>query len=200
MDPEVKGRQPWDGDQVISPRDELVLALRDVQDLVVERDAPDEVLQANAELLRGVAANLRRSPIVDWIDSAGGWDAPAQNASPLIPPFVVDRFAGEAIEGRVTFSPFYHGGGAAVHGGVIPLLFDHILGRLTNSPGRPRSRTAYLHVRYRQIATLGRELQIDASLDREEGRKMFATARLRDGEDLLADAEGLYIVLRPGQP
>jgi acyl-coenzyme A thioesterase PaaI-like protein len=200
MDREVRRSPPWDGDPVVLPRDELVAALRDVQDLVVERDPPQEDLRTNAELLRHVAANLRRSPTVEWIDGAGEWDALSQKASSLVPPFVVDRSAGEAIEGRVTFSSFYHGGGGAVHGGAIPLLFDQVLGRLDNAPGRTRSRTAYLHVNYRQIAPLGRDLHLDARLDREEGRKLFATARLRDGEDLLADAEGLYIVLRPGQP
>jgi acyl-coenzyme A thioesterase PaaI-like protein len=200
MDRELGRSQRREDDQVVPPRDELVLALRDVQDLVVERDPTEEVLRANAALLRGVAANLRRSPAVERSERAGEWDALSQMAGSLVPPFVVDRSSGEAIAGRVTFSSFYQGGGGAVHGGAIPLLFDQVVGRLTNSPGRARSRTAYLHVNYRQIAPLNRELHLDATLDREEGRKLFASARLRDGEDLLADADGLYIVLRPGQP
>jgi acyl-coenzyme A thioesterase PaaI-like protein len=183
-----------------APRDELVWALRDVQDLIVQRDPPEEVLQASTELLRGVAANLRRSLTAEWIQGAGAWDAATRQASPLVPPFVIDRSEDDAIVGRVTFTPFFHGGGGAAHGGAIPLLFDHVLGRLSNAPGRTRSRTAYLHVNYRRIAPIGRELRLDATLDREEGRKVFATARLLDGDDLVADAEGLYLALRPGQP
>ena len=74
------------------------------------------------------------------------------------------------------------------------------MGRLTNVAGRPRARTAYLHVNYRIITPIGVELHLDATVDRQEGRKIFASGRLRHGADLLADAEGLFIVLRPGQP
>jgi acyl-coenzyme A thioesterase PaaI-like protein len=183
-----------------APRDELVSALRDVQDLIVQRDPPEEVLHASTELLRGVAHDLRRFPATEWSQGAGAWDAGTRQAGPLVPPFVIDRSADDALVGRATFTPFFHGGGGAAHGGAIPLLFDHVLGRLCNAPGRTRSRTAYLHVNYRRIAPIGRELGLDATLDREEGRKLFATARLLDGDDLVADAEGLYLALRPGQP
>jgi hypothetical protein len=54
-------------------------------------------------------------------------------------------------------------------------------------------------VNYRRITPIGRHLHLDATLDREEGGKLFASARLRDDRDLLADAEGLYITLRPEQ-
>ena len=157
-----------------APRDELVSALRDVQDLIVQRDPPEEVLHASTELLRGVAHDLRRFPATEWSQGAGGWDAGTRQAGPLVPPFVIDRSADDALVGRVTFTPFFHGGGGAAHGGAIPLLFDHVLGRLCNAPGRTRSRTAYLHVNYRRIAPIGRELGLDATLDREEGRKLFA--------------------------
>ncbi len=79
-------------------------------------------------------------------------------------------------------------------------MFDHVIGRLANDDEAVRVRTAYLHVNFRRVTPIGRELQLDVSLDRQEGRKIFATARLRDEDQLLADAEALYIVLRPEQP
>jgi hypothetical protein len=79
-------------------------------------------------------------------------------------------------------------------------VFDHVMGRLTNDGEATRARTAYLHVNFRRITPIGRELRLDVSLDRQEGRKIFATARLLDEDELLADAEALYIVLRPEQP
>ena len=33
-----------------------------------------------------------------------------------------------------------------------------------------------------------------------EGRKIFVEMRLCDGADLLADGEGLFVLLKPGQP
>ena len=39
----------------------------------------------------------------------------------------------------------------------------------------------------------------EARFDREEGRKRFLSASIRDGKLICADAEGLFVALRPGQ-
>ena len=62
------------------------------------------------------------------------------------------------------------------------------------------ARTAYLKVNYRAIVPLDIELQVDATVDRVEGRKRWASARLYNDGTLVADAEGLFVELRPGQP
>lgn len=118
----------------------------------------------------------------------------------LVPPIQYDEFDGEQVRGRVTFSRFYLGGGGAVHGGVVPLLFDEVFGSLAGAEGRPRSRTAYLHTNYRIVTPLDRELQLAAKIDRIEGRKVFMTGTLSDGTDLLCDSECLFVTLKPGQP
>jgi len=66
--------------------------------------------------------------------------------------------------------------------------------------GGPRQRTAYLHVNYRQIVPIDKELQVDARVDRVEGRKIFVSGRLSDGDSVLTDAEALFVLLKPGQP
>jgi acyl-CoA thioesterase FadM len=66
--------------------------------------------------------------------------------------------------------------------------------------GGPRQRTAYLHVNYRQIVPINQELQVDAWVDRVEGRKIFVSGRLSDGDTVLTDAEALFVLLKPGQP
>ena len=73
-------------------------------------------------------------------------------------------------------------------------------GRASGAGGRSRSRTAYLHVNYRQIAPVDQELQVDAAIDRIEGRKIFVSGRLLDGDAVLCDAEALFVRLKPGQP
>ncbi len=84
-----------------------------------------------------------------------------------------------------------------MHGGALALLFDSVLGyaafRLSKSPFQ---RTAYLHVNYRKIAPIDKELQVDAGIDRIEGRKIFVAGRLLDGEDVLVRGRG---VVRPTQ-
>jgi acyl-coenzyme A thioesterase PaaI-like protein len=86
----------------------------------------------------------------------------------------------------------------AVHGGAIPLAFDELMGRLANTERSP-SRTAFLHVNYRHIAPIETRLSIEARFDSESGRKRFLSGRIRDGDTICADAEGLFVALRPDQ-
>ena len=44
------------------------------------------------------------------------------------------------------------------------------------------------------------ELQVDAGVDRVDGRKMFLTGQLLNGEAVLAEANALFVKLNPGQP
>jgi predicted thioesterase len=66
--------------------------------------------------------------------------------------------------------------------------------------GGPRQRTAYLKINYRHIVPIGRELQFDAGIDRVDGRKIFVSGRLSDGDTLLTEADALFVRLKPGQP
>ncbi len=81
------------------------------------------------------------------------------------------------------------------------MLFDTVLG-LTASvlSGTPRQRTAYLKINYRNIVPIEKELQFDAGIDRVDGRKIFVSGRLTDGDTLLAEADALFVKLKPGQP
>jgi acyl-coenzyme A thioesterase PaaI-like protein len=93
------------------------------------------------------------------------------------------------------------GRNGAAHGGVIAQLFDSLLGftaaKLTRSLYQ---RTAYLHVNYRQIVPVEKDLHVEAGIERIDDRKIFVEGRLTDGDTLLADGEALFVRLRPGQP
>lgn len=120
---------------------------------------------------------------------------------PLIPPYLVDEVAPGVVSGRITFSRFHLGGGGAVHGGAQPLFYDDVLGRVANEGHEITARTAYLKVDYRRVTPLDVELHWDATLDRVEGRKRYATGRLTDADgNVLAVAEALFVELLPGQP
>ena len=93
------------------------------------------------------------------------------------------------------------GGNYAVHGGVLPLMFDSMFGMLIHAAGRPISRTGFLHVDYRKVTPIDTELTMRGWVARTEGRKAFVNAELRDADDnLLAEANGLMIQLLAGQP
>jgi acyl-CoA thioesterase FadM len=69
--------------------------------------------------------------------------------------------------------------------------------KLTRSPYQ---RTAFLHINYRQIVPIEKDLQVDGGIERIDGRKIFVQGRLTDGDVVLADGEALFVRLRPGQP
>ena len=84
---------------------------------------------------------------------------------------------------------------------TLGALFDSVLGKTSFLlTGGPYQRTAYLHVNYRKIVPIEKELQVEAGVSRTEGRKIFVEMRLCDGSDVLADGEGLFVRLKPGQP
>jgi acyl-coenzyme A thioesterase PaaI-like protein len=111
----------------------------------------------------------------------------------LIVPVNMVRWNEVSAEGTVQFSPFHHGGGGGVHGGVIALLFDDFIGRLANF--QQITRTAYMHVNYRSVCPIGRNLVIRGQVVRRERRKMFLSGALTDNDALIADCEGLWVVL-----
>jgi acyl-coenzyme A thioesterase PaaI-like protein len=153
-----------------------------------------------AEQVRQATSALQQWAVDEYAAPIGTrLDLPGRG-HPLLLPFVVDEWGELAVRGRVVFGRFHLGGNGAAHGGTLPLLFDEVMGRLNSGGGRTVGRTAYLHVNYRHITPIGRELHLDATLDRIEGRKRFITGRLRDGDTVVADAEGLFVELLPGQP
>jgi acyl-coenzyme A thioesterase PaaI-like protein len=119
----------------------------------------------------------------------------------LMPPYQVGKFGPDGVELRVQFSRYHVGGNYAVHGGVLPLLFDSVFGMVIHAAGRPISRTAFLHVDYRRVTPIDSPLTARGWVAKAEGRKAFVDAELRDPEqNLLAEANGLMVRLLPGQP
>jgi acyl-coenzyme A thioesterase PaaI-like protein len=179
---------------------DMIAALRDFLDDVAAA-APDAAttvaltddLHRWAERLAQSAVPERRQIFARRLDLPGR----GQTMSPSFIPITGDR---EKVAGTVTFGRYFLGGGGAVHGGAIPLLFDEVLGRLASSGGRAPARTAYLNTDFRSITPVGVELAVRAWFVSEEGRKRTLRAQLTHGDTLCAEAEGLFIELRPDQP
>lgn len=118
----------------------------------------------------------------------------------LLPPWTLTRYGPEGVELGI-LQPVSCRGNSAVHGGVLPLLFDHMFGMIAHAAGRPISRTAFLHVDYRKITPIDAPLVMRGRVSRIEGRKAFVSAALVDGDEtVLAEGNGLMIRLLPGQP
>lgn len=179
---------------------DLVAALRLLQDRVAGASLPDERAAALAGQLRALAEDLAAAQVPER-QRNDGWriDLPGRG-HPLLPPYLIDSSAVGKVVGRVTFTRFHLGGNGAAHGGVHPLLFDDVFGRLVHGSGYGLCRTASLKVNYRNVTPLNVELYFDATVDSTEERKRWVTARLRDADGtLLSDAEALFLQLLPGQ-
>jgi len=177
----------------------MIEALRLVQERITAASLPDEVVAETAGVLEKLAATLGPYEVDESRQIAGRrMDLPGRGQA-LVPVLAIDDWDEQHVRARVTLGRFYLGAGGAAHGGVLSLIFDEILGRLANT-GRTRSRTAYLHVNYRNITPIGPELWVEAHVDRVEGRKRFLTGAIYHDGTLTAAAEGLFVELRPGQP
>jgi acyl-coenzyme A thioesterase PaaI-like protein len=179
----------------------FVAAMRRLQDLAVSADPGDDAWDdaadratALVELLEPFEADQGRAPAGRTPDLPG-------MGSLLLPPWTLTRYSPDGVEMTGYFSRFHVGGNHAVHGGVLPLLFDHMFGMISHAAGRPISRTAFLHVDYRKITPIDAPLAVRGRVTGTEGRKAFVAAELVDGDDtLLAEANGLMVRLLPGQP
>jgi nitrite reductase/ring-hydroxylating ferredoxin subunit len=106
---------------------------------------------------------------------------------------------GVTMEGLFTRS--HVGGNNAVHGGMIPLLYDWHFGMIVSTAGLSPSRTAYLHVDYRNITPIDEPLTAYGRIAEIDGRKAFVTATMTAADGtLLSEANGLMVRLLPHQP
>jgi acyl-coenzyme A thioesterase PaaI-like protein len=178
----------------------FVEAVRTLQDHARAADAPDDVIAKAADMIEAVTAILAPFEADEWTTPSGRrMDLPNRGNLMQVPSELTT--VGDEVDGSVRFRRYHLGRNGAVHGGAIALMWDSVLGfaafRLSQTL---KQRTAYLHVNYRKIVPICRDLQVDARIDRSEGRKIYVTGRLRDGDDLLCDAEALFVQLNPGQP
>ena len=127
---------------------------------------------------------LPRSPVVG-------------EASPLAPRIDWD-LTDDAIDGRPgveahgVFGAPYEGPPGHVHGGMIALAFDEVLG-IANIAGEHPGMTARLTIHYRKPTPLFHDLTLRAAVDRVEGRRIMSRAELWDGDTLTAQADGVFV-------
>ena len=179
----------------------FVTGMRRLQDLAVSADPDSDTWIDAAERVAELVALLEPSVADEGAAPAGRMPSMPGAGNLLMPPFRVTKMAPDGVELTVRFSRFHVGGNYAVHGGVLPLLFDSVFGMVIHAGGRPISRTGFLHVDYRKVTPIDTKLTAKGWIREVDGRKAFVNAELRDPDGaLLAEANGLMIRLLPGQP
>ncbi len=179
----------------------FLAAMRRLQDLAVSANPDPAGWAAAADRVESLVAELEPFEAAEGVGPANRVPDLPGAGSLLMPPYRVTRFEPDGVELTVRFSRFHVGGNYAVHGGVLPLMFDSSFGMVIHAAGRPISRTGFLHVDYRKVTPIDVDLHLRAWIRDTEGRKAFVNAELRDADgNLLAEANGLMIRLLAGQP
>lgn len=176
-------------------------AVRALQDHARAADAPDSVITEAAGLIEKVSAMLAPYDVDEWSSPSGRrMDLPNRGNVLGIPSELHVTDDG-CVAGTARFRRFHLGRNGAAHGGTVALLFDSLLGFTAfKLSGSKTQRTAFLHVDYRKIAPVERDLQVEARIDDIVDRKIFVSGRLVDGDAVLAEAHSLFVKLKPGQP
>jgi acyl-coenzyme A thioesterase PaaI-like protein len=182
-------------------------AVRTVIGLLTATSAPPEVLDRITDQLSSVVSLLSgygADRSYEGLAEASGlgrevaffdWSPLLGRANPFAPPIQVEVQGGMII-GHVQFGSAYEGPPGCVHGGLIAAGFDEVLG-LTQSLSGQAGMTGRLTVHYRQPTPLHTDLRYEGRLDGVSGRKVLTSCNLYAGDQVTADASGLFVTIRP---
>ncbi len=182
----------------------LVDAVHQLQDLMVSTKPDSSAWVSAAQYVENACALLDGHQVPETQAQAGRILALPGLGHPLLPPWTLTESGPDGMDGVVMeghFTRSHVGGNNAVHGGFIPLLYDWLLGMVVSSADIRPTRTAYLHVDYRNITPIEEPLTAYGRITEIDGRKVFITASMTDADGtLLSEAKGLMVRLLPHQP
>jgi acyl-coenzyme A thioesterase PaaI-like protein len=188
------------------PRFELASAVRRITSAMVGANLTDDVINSAAARLADLADDLEHkaapgrrrryqpdpsghpqeffptSPVIGF-------------ANPISPPVAVESAEG-GLEGTAWFDYQYEGPPTCVHGGVIAMVFDEILGAANIAAGHP-GMTGTLTIRYFKPTPLRTPLRLEARCEGQQGRKITTRGAIYHDDVLTAEAEGIFIQLIP---
>jgi acyl-coenzyme A thioesterase PaaI-like protein len=202
-----------DPSQVSSARIEAAEALRRLGNALVGHDVDDDYLHEMAKtadrMLAEVIHGERRIRPVDdmkryvWGINPGEGDRlnhfpdciVSGAANPMGLGMSIWRVDDEAVA-RVRLGHAFEGAPGRAHNGLVAAIFDDVMGMVLTIHSEPAF-TARLTVSYLAPVPVGVELEFRARQTWREGGKLFIAAEARHGDDVLAEAEGLFIALPP---
>lgn len=114
----------------------------------------------------------------------------------LLPDYTLTAQAEGSFATHILFPERFSGVKGVVHGGVVSMLFDELLGSVANHAPGDWWATASLRVDYRAPTPIGQRLDAKVRLVEREGRKCTVRGQLHAGDVLCAEAEGLFVKVR----
>lgn len=104
-------------------------------------------------------------------------------------------FDAQRTRGRFVLGPNYAGGGGFAHGGIIGVVLDEAMGKLSKLT-EEKAVTAELSIEYRKPVPVDREIIVEGWQVQAVGRYRFRAGEIRDtAGDLLARGKGRFVVV-----
>jgi acyl-coenzyme A thioesterase PaaI-like protein len=177
-------------------------ATRALMDALVRTDVDDETIAAAAEKVNEIADKLNAShragafnPVPDEIvERFNAYNPVVGKVNPFAPPMVVDSEGDGRATARVTLGRVHEGPPLAVHGGIVALMIDQLLGHAVAAAGRP-GMTASLTVNYKRPTPFDTELLVEAWVTEESGRKILAKCTITANGNVTAEADAVFLTL-----
>jgi uncharacterized protein (TIGR00369 family) len=120
------------------------------------------------------------------------------NAQGMLLTFELDEVSRRSV-GRFRIPARYQGAEGLVHGGIIAILFDEAMGKLSHGDNRP-AMTAELRVNYLLPVLVEQEIIVEAHQERRVGRNLLRVGEIRDlAGNVLARGEGRFVEVDPNR-
>lgn len=199
----VEGLSSADVERLRATYGPLADSVRQLIDATIRTEVDaDEIAAVKAEIDAATARLRARQidgPFGVRFTSAGDrmpWGNPAIGLrNPIAPPLVMVKNSDGSMHTDFHLGAAYEGPPDHVHGGMVAMVLDHVLGEVAaNDPQSPRF-TGTLTIRYLRATPLG-GLHAEGRITRIDGIKAFAAGHVSDAQGITAEAEGVFILPR----
>ncbi|MFB4316894.1 PaaI family thioesterase [Actinomadura sp. 21ATH] len=179
----------------------LAGSVRELMDAVIRTQVDDATIERARAEIDAVTARLRERQTdgpfgIRFNRSGRSWswgNAVIGLRNAIAPPLVIEHTPAGA-RAEFELGAAYEGPPGNVHGGVLAMILDHLMGETASQGGRPTA-TGTLTLRYLRGTPLG-PLRAEGRVDRVDGLKSYVTASIADAEGPTVEAEGVFIVPR----
>ncbi|MGO3326551.1 PaaI family thioesterase [Gordonia sp. (in: high G+C Gram-positive bacteria)] len=177
----------------------LTDSVRGLIDAVIRTDVDDATLDDARRQIDDIVARLRTDQkpggfgVPFTRDLVGmPWGNAAMGVRNAIAPPLRSVGSDGVATAEVALGAAYEGPGGHVHGGVLALLLDQLVGECASSIDSVPHFTGTLTVRYLRPTRLG-TISLRAEITESQGRKTFVRAEIRDDDGPTATCEAIMV-------
>jgi acyl-coenzyme A thioesterase PaaI-like protein len=181
----------------------LAQSVRELAEASLRTTVPVDVADEVRQEIERLTARLREEEIpgafgVHLTSSGvvrGHGNAVVGMRNPIAVPLDMQRSGEGRAWASFHLNALYEGPPGTVHGGVVALVLDQVLGEAAAAGGSP-GMTGTLTLRYEKATALG-DASAEAWVDRVEGAKTIVKGEMRDADgETTVLAEGIFILPR----